>query len=413
MGDTGPMPGLGISRAATPTVDSLDSQFSQPEFPYPATKLIIGTYFWIHPTEQSWACLVVGSFYDAEDRELSRTELLLGRRVDEVPSPDQSYSEAHFLETDTHRRNSFAFLQQDLVFTEDGYLLLSASTRIDIDSYPFVEEVKSVSSASLPIPYEANTDLEHINADHSATDTFAAMAGRGGWNPSFGWDTQGFQPPVGQPCPGTIPTMPYGGYAPNPMMNPMMNPMSNPMMNPMMNTPSYGMPGQYPQVGVPGYQYPQYGQYPAAGYHPNQRMPQPHPLVSMEFPGMNMVNSTGGAGCEPGYNYLFHDEHTKIHVFRCKEPPWRAPMLHYSFAKFQIPTNTTIRDLMARLGAFNPDPRLNRITEVTEGGSGDWYRGMILQGDQEDLHKTLKDIGWDASRNGREKPVVWLWVTKD
>ncbi|KAI1162722.1 hypothetical protein F5B18DRAFT_364730 [Nemania serpens] len=211
------------------------------------------------------------------------------------------------------------------------------------------------------------------------------MAGQGGWNSNFGWDAEGGPASTGPPVMNPVPGMPYGATAT------------------MMNTP-----GAWPaQPGyVPGYPS-------APGYYPNQRFPQPHPRVSANVPGMNMVNSTGGAGCEPGYNYIFHDEHTKIHVFRTKEPPWRAPRMNYSFAKFQVPTNTTIAELMLRFGACNPNPALNRITEVVEGGGGRWYRGMIFQGDQMDVQKTLKECGWDRSRSGREKAVVWLWITKD
>lgn len=83
-------------------MDSQDNQLDAREFPYPATKLIIGKYFWVHPTGCSWACLVVGSFYDAEDRELWRSELLLGDRGDEDSSSDSdSDSEPHILATDS------------------------------------------------------------------------------------------------------------------------------------------------------------------------------------------------------------------------------------------------------------------------------------------------------------------------
>ncbi|KAI0532064.1 hypothetical protein GGR58DRAFT_200012 [Xylaria digitata] len=231
------------------------------------------------------------------------------------------------------------------------------------------------------------------------------MAGRGGWNPQFGWDNEGCAPGTAPGYAGSVPPAPFGGLGTNSMMN----------------TGAYGFPGAYQstgfpqaQVQVPGYPWPQYGYNGANNYYPNQRIPQPHPRVSPDVPGMNMVNSTGGAGCEPGYNYIFHDEHTKIHVFKTTEPPWRAPLMNYTFSKFQVPTNTKISELMYRFGACNPDPRLNRITEVIEGGAGKWYRGMIFQGDQElDCQKTLKQIGWDRSRSGREKAVVWLWITKD
>jgi len=88
--------------------------------------------------------------------------------------------------------------------------------------------------------------------------------------------------------------------------------------------------------------------------------------------------------------------------------------MNFSFAKFQVPTNTKISELMMRFGACNPDPQKNRITEVSERGAGNWYRGMIFSGDQlADIQKTIKEVGWDGTRNGRDKPVVWLWITKD
>lgn len=272
-------------------------------------------------------------------------------------------------------------------------MLLTATTRIDLDSYPYLDKVS-------PPQFASNTSLPggpppfpHRGFSLPFTPISAAMAGQapggGGWNSNFGWDDEGAPGSTGPPFMNpSVPGMPYGA--------------TPTMMNTMMNTPSYA----WPQAGVPGYPG-------APSYYPNQRFPQPHPRVSPDVPGLNMVNSTGGAGCEPGYNYIFHDEHTKIHVFRTKEPPWRAPRMNYSFAKFQVPTNTTIAELMLRFGACNPNPALNRIVEVIEGGGGRWYRGMIFQGDQMDVQKTLKDCGWDRSRSGREKAVVWLWITKD
>ncbi|KAI0418800.1 hypothetical protein F5X98DRAFT_93548 [Xylaria grammica] len=236
------------------------------------------------------------------------------------------------------------------------------------------------------------------------------MAGRSGWNPYYGWDGEGAGPAATtvHNYANGIPNMPYGGGL---------------GMNSMMNTGAYGLQAAYQAAGLPqaqlpaqtpGYMWPQYGYQGGNAYDPYQRLPQPHPRVSLDVPGMNMVNSTGGAGCEPGYNYIFHDEHTKIHVFKTTEPPWRAPLMNYSFSKFQVPTNTKISELMLRFGACNPVPQLNRITEVIEGGNGLWYRGMIFQGDQEfDCQKTLKECGWDSTRSGREKAVVWLWITKD
>ncbi|KAI8631432.1 hypothetical protein F5Y19DRAFT_396032 [Xylariaceae sp. FL1651] len=224
----------------------------------------------------------------------------------------------------------------------------------------------------------------------------------GGWNPSFGWDGMGGPPCTGQGHGNTMPTaMPYGAFGagggfPGPSM------------------PGYSH-GQAPGFGWPPYGYNGHnGHSGLNGYYPNQRMPQPHPRVSFDVPGMNIVNSTGGAGCEPGYNYIFHSDHTKVHVFKSSKAPWETSGMNVSFAKFHIPTNTTIGELMVRFGATNACARKNRITEVIESGNGTWYSGVVLEGDQEsEMKKTLKDIGWDGSRTGRERPVVWLWITKD
>ncbi|KAK5630297.1 hypothetical protein RRF57_006012 [Xylaria bambusicola] len=304
--------------------------------------------------------------------------------------------------------DSFSLSNQGPIFTDDGYLILSAGICIGLDSYPFVTELEPAIFTILETSPGVNADPHYYIPP---TRTFPAMAGRGGWNTQFGWD-DGAPAMSSTPYMPGMPGMPLGGYAPAAMA-----PMAT--MNPMMTTTTYGMPGTYQPAGAPGYPFPQYGQYPVAqypgnGYYAHYRPPQPHPRVSTEFPGMNIVNSTGGAGCEPGYNYIFHDEHVKIHVLRTKEPPWRAPGLHYPFVKFMVPTNTTIKELFGRLGAFNPDPMLNRITEVREAGSGRWNRGMIFTGDQEaDIKQTLKEIGWDGTRNGREKDYVWVWVTSD
>ncbi|KAI0869108.1 hypothetical protein GGS24DRAFT_175534 [Hypoxylon argillaceum] len=252
----------------------------------------------------------------------------------------------------------------------------------------------------------------------------SGMPGRGGWNTNFGWDVDGGPPPIGQSYMAAgVPTMPYGGgvaaaatMGAQAMAPQMMAPQA--MGGPIVNTPNYMYPQQQQaQYGYMGQGYTGGGAALAVGGSsgdPSLRLPQPHPYVTPDAPGINMVNSTGGAGCEPGYNYIFHHEHTKVHVFRATEPPWRAPGMHYTFAKFQVPTNTTIAELMVRFGAINPEPTLNRITEVVEGGNGTWYRGMIFQADEEiSCSQTLKDCGWDGSRSGRGKAVVWLWVTKD
>lgn len=230
-----------------------------------------------------------------------------------------------------------------------------------------------------------------------------------GWNPTAGWDS-GSLPigtgPVASHCypPGyvapNIPWDPYGwtmaAYGWNPVVGP-----------PSSLGPVYTMPANGHQHPVPVF----------PGQPGGPRLPTAHPVVSNEAPALNMQNSTGGMGCEPGYNYYFPAEHTKIHVIRSRVPPWRLdPGSNVTFRAFHVPVNTRLDELMKGLGADNASAKKNRITEIVQGGNGRWYKGATFGGDdKDDMKREIKDVGWDVSRTGRsgEKPVVWIWVTKD
>lgn len=134
-----------------------------------------------------------------------------------------------------------------------------------------------------------------------------------------------------------------------------------------------------------------------------------------------MTNSTGGVGCEPGYNYFFPSEHTKIHVFQTgATPPWSLPPSSRAaaavpFHAVHVPVSTTLGDLLRGFGATHADPRRNRVFEVHQGGGGRWYRGQSFGGeDARSMDLAIRDVGWDQSRTGQPggKPVVYLYVTK-
>lgn len=148
-----------------------------------------------------------------------------------------------------------------------------------------------------------------------------------------------------------------------------------------------------------------------------QRFPNPPPPYDANYPASVMRNSTGGIGCEPGYNLVFAPEYTKVHVIRSRTAPWRIPPgMSTTFGAYHVPCNITLGEFLEGFGATNPTPRKNRITELTSGHSGRWYKGMTVGGDDAvSMAKTLKQMGWDRHRTGRpgEKPVVWLWITKD
>ncbi|EJT82535.1 hypothetical protein GGTG_02508 [Gaeumannomyces tritici R3-111a-1] len=151
---------------------------------------------------------------------------------------------------------------------------------------------------------------------------------------------------------------------------------------------------------------------------PAGRPQYPYPIISADNPSVNMTNSTGGVGCEPGYDYFFPPEHTKIHFLKTgPTPPWQLPPgTHIEFTAAHVPCNITIGELMKGFGANNPNPQLNVVTEAICTGNGNWYRGMSFVGEVPgDMAKTLKSVGWDSTRNGLPggSPVVYLYITKD
>lgn len=249
----------------------------------------------------------------------------------------------------------------------------------------------------------------------------------GGWNPLTGRDSGSGRPtfsPYGAPQPaqgqayiphsggpgynfGTVPqytttTWPNTAYGYYPI-------------GAAQGFPQYGMPAQ---GGFAGYHAPQ-----TFAYQPNgtgnllPRQPQPYPNIDPTMPAAQMTNTTGGTGCEPGYNYFFPAEHTKAHVFKTNTPPWQLPhTAQIPFKAAHIPCNTTMAELLKGFGCTNATPKKNKCFEVVSGGGGKWYKGLEINGADKDLlKKTIKDVGWDSTRTGNpnEKPVVCLWFCRD
>lgn len=240
-----------------------------------------------------------------------------------------------------------------------------------------------------------------------------------GWNPVTGHDAAPSQPPGAPP--------PYGGP----------NPGRGQAYIPHYGGPAahfYGVPYGQPYVGMPQVAY-GWGPQAAYGYeqyNPNQQYysyPQPNgagniyarhpnawPHIDTNMPASQMTNTTGGMGCEPGYNYFFPAEHTKVHVYRSETPPWQLPAgARMEFMAAHIPCNTTCAELLKGYGCTNEVKKKNNCFEIFPSGGGKWYKGLKINGANKDMMKTsIKDIGWDASRSGApgEKPVVCLWFSK-
>lgn len=217
----------------------------------------------------------------------------------------------------------------------------------------------------------------------------------GGNNPAHGRD-MGPPPPNGRQQ-GYNPYQPFTGFPAQPAFFP---------QGPFPQPSPYGAPAW---ASSPGGSFP---------FTPRGTQgPVAQPVINPAMPAANMTNSTGGVGCEPGYNYFFPAEHTKILVFRTgATPPWQLPPnFSTPFHAVHVPVSTTIGDLLKGFGATNPNAQKNKIVELHQGGNGRWYKGMSFRGDKDKaMEKTLKSVGWDASRTGLpgQKPVVYLYVTK-
>lgn len=248
-----------------------------------------------------------------------------------------------------------------------------------------------------------------------------------------GRDGMGGRPnfaPYGAPMPGQGQAyIPHGGgpgfnfgtvpqYSSLPNMTYGMYPLGNPGM-PL--PPQFGMPmpvSYAPPCSPAGYYTPQ-----TFSYQPNgngnmlPRQPQPYPNIDPTMPAAQMTNTSGGTGCEPGYNYFFPAEHTKAHIFRTNTPPWQLPATsQIPFKAAHIPCNTTMAELLKGFGCNNAVSKKNKCYEIVNGGGGKWYKGLEVNGaDKDMMKKTVKDVGWDSTRTGnpQEKPVVCLWFCKD
>ncbi|KAK4217503.1 hypothetical protein QBC37DRAFT_369928 [Rhypophila decipiens] len=158
-------------------------------------------------------------------------------------------------------------------------------------------------------------------------------------------------------------------------------------------------------------------QYPAhANNFTSPRVPRALPTIQPAMPAANMTNSTGGVGCEPGYNYFFPPEHTKIVVIQTITPPWRLPAnATFPMIACHISTKTTIAELMAGFGAIHPEKHKNTVSEVIQKGNGGWIKGLSFSGaEKKALKQTMGEVGWGKTRSGLpgEKPVVYLYFTR-
>ncbi|PTD08658.1 hypothetical protein FCULG_00010898, partial [Fusarium culmorum] len=329
------------------------------ELPAPATKLIITQHLVASRDSPLWAWIIVGAFYDRHGNTLWSTKIFLGHLGVDTDSDDES--------TDS----------------------------------------------------ESSVSVTESEAEETVAVSKPIMSG--GWNPMSGRDARGTRPngaPIGAPVPTQ--GQPYIPHVGGPGYN--FGLVSTPYSVMYGGSPyggaAYGQPAYVvPQGPVAGFQTPMtYANQPNGNGNILSRQAQAHPQIDTQMPAAQMTNSTGGVGCEPGYNYFFPAEHTKVHVFKSETPPWQLDAnAQIPFIASHVPTSTKLGDLLKGFGCTNANPKKNKCFELYSGGNGKWYKGYSFNGDEEkEIEKTFNDVGWTSDRTGSDngKPVVCLWFCK-
>jgi hypothetical protein len=253
-----------------------------------------------------------------------------------------------------------------------------------------------------------------------------------GWNPLTGHDPTGARP-AGSPYGYTVrtPNQPFiprsGGPGqtfgiPTSLLSPYMTYTTNPATvppPPHIQQQMYSYPPVTHGLVAPGVYAPQW----SYTYQPNgagnflPRQAHQTPAIDPTVPALNFTNSSGGVGCEPGYNYWFSPANTKLHFFQTTTAPWHLPeTAQIPFKALHVPVTVTFAELFRGTGCTNPTPKKNRVYEVISAGGGRWYKGLEVTGaDKDMLKKPIRDVGWDETRTGlpNEKPAVCLWLCKD
>ncbi|KAF7561177.1 hypothetical protein G7046_g2990 [Stylonectria norvegica] len=402
--------------------------------PAPATKLVITQHLKVSRDPPFWAWIIVGAFYDQQDNIIWSTEVFAGHLNIELESDEESDAEEESQSQGQHVDTGAAAYNysHDTEDSEDEEFNFQHPQQ---NYHPTFPQPASRHSPLPPTLWDPTRQGPVPGQWLSTFDprSFIIIMSNGGWNPMTGRDATGARPtyaPAGAPVPtqgqpyiphlggpgyyqGAVPQ--YGGWAYG------MNPMG------VQPAPVYGAPA-YGQYAVPSYGYAPHGA--VGGFHTQQtfsyqpngtgnvfpRQAQPYPNIDPAMPAAQMANSSGGVGCEPGYNYFFPAEHTKFHVFKSEQPPWQLPAnAQIPFIATHVPCQTTIAELLKGFGCTNESAKKNRIFEIVSGGNGKWYKGMCFTGGDKDAVKmTVKDVGWDASRTGLAdgKPVVCVWFSK-
>ncbi|KAK0721299.1 hypothetical protein B0T21DRAFT_386219 [Apiosordaria backusii] len=152
-----------------------------------------------------------------------------------------------------------------------------------------------------------------------------------------------------------------------------------------------------------------------SGLHGTGRIPQPPPITDENFPAANLLNSTGGAGAEPGFNYFFPTEHANVIVLKSATAPWKLTEGYdrLDYWSVKVPSNVTMAELLVGFGARNEREERNAVFVVYQQGDGKWEHQETIRGDDEGMmRKSVRECGWVKRGVDGRVGVKYIWVVK-
>lgn len=131
-----------------------------------------------------------------------------------------------------------------------------------------------------------------------------------------------------------------------------------------------------------------------------------------------MPSVTGRRGGRGGVGMIYNPKQARLHIFKKNDvEPWKegtkkAVMVKNpgAFNIWDADVNWTVKQLLEYLGKGDDKWA---VTEVTEAGSGKWYKGSTIKPKTDRAAETLAKQGWTERRGqGFGQVPVWLVIHK-